>query len=61
MGTSDFEGETSFELWGQKQREEQMECRKVETVKEDWPFMHTDHGGKGRRTVWLFKKSCFCF
>lgn len=39
LGTSDYEGESSFELWGQKQPEEQMECKEVETVREDQLFM----------------------
>lgn len=39
LGTKDFEGENPFQLWGQKQPEEQMEHKEVQTETEDRLFM----------------------
>lgn len=51
----DLEGEISFELWGEKQPEEQMECKEVETVNEDWLFLQAGYNGKGRGSVVAIK------
>lgn len=56
MGTSDFNRESSFELWAQKQPEEQMERKEVETMREDQLFTETEGDRKGRGREWSFEK-----